>query len=221
MSPPRSFSATVAAGFASPVDDAQRVFRCLLEVLSRPGQPRPFPILPPAPVPLSAEVAAILLTMADFDSPVWVSPSLHTQGLEDWLAFHTGASLTDTPARASFAVCAPTDPLPPLDTLSLGSAEAPELSTTILFQGVHVASPTGTPLRTPPVPGWTMQGPGIAGTVSLTIDGLPAEFETWWADNTSLYPQGVDVLLCAEQTLCGLSRTTQITPSSASIPEEA
>ncbi|MBP0573397.1 phosphonate C-P lyase system protein PhnH, partial [Mycobacterium tuberculosis] len=77
-------------GFAAPVLDAQATFRAVLDALARPGTvmalTRPGLVPPPG---LPAAAAAVLLALADRDTPVFLAggrahPAAH------WLAFHTG-----------------------------------------------------------------------------------------------------------------------------------
>jgi alpha-D-ribose 1-methylphosphonate 5-triphosphate synthase subunit PhnH len=42
------------------------------------------------------------------------------------------------------------------------------------------------------------------------VDGLPHDFAARWAANRALFPRGVDLVLCADDTLVALPRTTQI-----------
>lgn len=199
-------AASLTPGFADAVHDAQTVFRCALTALSRPGQWATVPHLPPAPAPLSPAAAALILTLADMDTPLWLDPLLSTPEVTDWVRFHTGAPLVSLPEQAAFAVIADGAALTALDRFSLGTAEAPDLAATLIVQ-------------LPPQPedadARTLTGPGIDGSLSLTVYGLPDAF---WAERetfASLFPQGVDVLLTTRDAVCGLPRTTRATLSAA------
>ena len=63
-------------GFADPVLDAQRVFRGVMEALARPGSLQPLADLPEVPAPLTPELAAIALALADADAPLWLDAPL-------------------------------------------------------------------------------------------------------------------------------------------------
>jgi len=62
----------IQPAFRDPARQSQAVFRTVMEAMARPGR-----ILPLAggfspPAPLSATAAAILLTLADFETAVWL-----------------------------------------------------------------------------------------------------------------------------------------------------
>src|SRR6185437_12731453 len=91
---------TLTAGFAEPVMDAQRSFRAVLDAMARPGTIRRVGgVIPPAP--LDAATAAVLLTLADNETPIWLDQA--AARCRDWLAFHCAAVFTE-PGAATFAV---------------------------------------------------------------------------------------------------------------------
>ena len=108
----------LAPGFTDPVHDAQGTFRAIMDALARPGQPRPLaPGLAP-PAPLTAELAAVALALTDADTPVWLDATLAAEPeVAAYLRFHTGAPLTDDPARAAFALIRDPVRCPPLLSL--------------------------------------------------------------------------------------------------------
>jgi alpha-D-ribose 1-methylphosphonate 5-triphosphate synthase subunit PhnH len=197
-------NAPLLPGFTDPVHESQQVFRRVLEALSRPGMEQSITALPQSPAPLAAPVAAVLLTLADPDTPVWLSPALNQTAVRDWLTFHAAVAWTDSLSQAAFAVMQADDPLPALDTFALGSSEVPQASTTLLIQGL-AGHADGPPL--------TLQGPGIKHQQALTLPASLAEgLIPLWADNNAFYPQGIDALLFDNDTprFWGLSRTTTL-----------
>ncbi|GAB3124542.1 phosphonate C-P lyase system protein PhnH [Novispirillum itersonii] len=199
-------ASSLTPGFSDAVHQSQAVFRCALTALSRPGQWATVPHLPPAPAPLSAAAAAMILTLADMDTPLWLDPVLSTPEVTGWVRFHTGAPLVSLPEQAAFAVIADCAALTALDRFSLGTAEAPDLAATLIVQ---------LPPQDATSPARTLTGPGIDGSLSLTVSGLPDAF---WADREAfapLFPQGVDVLLTTPEAVCGLPRTTHATLTAA------
>ena len=106
--PPIDLS-TLTPGFTDTVHDSQRVFRSLLEALSRPGTIQSLDAGMPGyavsqvsseeGVPLAAFAA--LLALADFSTPVHLPPEC--RALADAVRFHTGAPLTHDHAQAVFA----------------------------------------------------------------------------------------------------------------------
>ena len=94
-------------GFADPVLDAQRVFRGVMEALARPGSLQPLADLPEVPAPLTPELAAIALALADADAPLWLdAPLAGAPAVAEFLRFHTGAPIVKDPAEAAFALVA-------------------------------------------------------------------------------------------------------------------
>src|SRR5581483_9942590 len=102
---------SVLPGFADAPRDAQRVFRLVLDAMARPGRVVEIG-LAQAPEGLSPAAAALLLTLADSDTPVWLDAA--SAGAASWLRFHCGCPLTAEPAAARFAYCRDPARLPPL-----------------------------------------------------------------------------------------------------------
>jgi alpha-D-ribose 1-methylphosphonate 5-triphosphate synthase subunit PhnH len=192
---------TLTLGFADTVHDSQRVFRALLDALSRPGtvvsidavlsESRRMPSAPLA-------AFAALLALADFSTPVFLQHE--DAALSDAIRFHTGAPLTLDAGIASFAYLHDAATLPPLDTFSLGEAETPEAAATLF---IRVESLTrGVPT--------VWRGPGIADAREVSIAGLPDSFWKQRAALASQFPRGIDCYFVAGGELIGLPRTTQV-----------
>ncbi len=184
----------LSAGFAAPVADAQRCFRAVLDAMARPGTIAAVPA-PDAPAPLMAAAAAVLLALADHETPLALDPAL--DAARHWIAFHTGAPLTHDAGQAAF-VCAAT--LADLSSLRVGSHEMPETSATVVLQVAALGS--GRRYR--------LSGPGLRVPAILAVDGLPAGFAASWAANHALFPRGIDLILCAGTDLAALPRTVCI-----------
>ena len=185
-------------GFANPVDDAQTAFRSVLDAMARPGSSHsagtgltPPPCLDPA-------TAAMLLTLADAETPVFLAPEL--EPARDWVAFHCGAALLAEPARAAFVVATS---LPDLTALDSGTDEAPENSATVILQLPALGEG----------PAWALAGPGLREPGILRARGLPADFAAAWARNHAAFPRGIDLILCAGAVLVALPRSLRITES--------
>ena len=187
----------LGAGFADPVHDAQAAFREALGALSRPG--RRVTLGAPVPdCPLSAAMAHLLLMLTDDDTAVWWQQS--DAATAEWLRFHTGATLADTPDAAAFAVVTNPGAMPTLDAFAWGSAESPEMSATLL---VEVQSFDGGPATD-----W--RGPGIQDTQTVRIDGLAPDFWVQWRAIQAAFPQGIDVIFTCANEAIGLPRTTGV-----------
>ena len=181
-------------GFADPVADSQATFRAVLDAMSHPGRVATAGTGLRPPPPLHPATAAVLLTLVDTDTPLWLHDAFAPA--RDWLAFHCGAAFAD-PARAAFAA-APV--LPGFAAFAAGSDEAPELSATLIVQVAALGS--GAAL--------TLSGPGLLAAGMLAVDGLPADFPALWAANHALYPRGIDLLLCCGTSLAALPRSVTV-----------
>jgi alpha-D-ribose 1-methylphosphonate 5-triphosphate synthase subunit PhnH len=182
-------------GFADPVRDAQSTFRAVLDAMARPGQLHHAGQNLVAPEPLDRATAAVLLTLVDNETPIWLDPA--AAQARDWLAFHCGAAIVDAPDKAAFALGLS---LPDLETLPAGTHESPESSATLILQVRALG--TGTRYR--------LSGPGLRVPAPLSVTGLPGDFLHIWQQNRTLYPRGVDLVLCADATLTALPRSVTI-----------
>jgi alpha-D-ribose 1-methylphosphonate 5-triphosphate synthase subunit PhnH len=183
-------------GFADPTAGAQACFRAVLDAMSRPGTVHDAGTGLTPPAPLDAATAAVLLTLADADTPVFIAAK--HQAVREWAGFHCGCPFAATPADASFVLAAE---LPDLGSLDAGSDEAPHASATALLQVRALGGGSA----------WRLDGPGLRQPASLLVDGLPGDFAAIWAANHALFPRGVDIILCAGGRLAALPRSLRIT----------
>jgi alpha-D-ribose 1-methylphosphonate 5-triphosphate synthase subunit PhnH len=201
MTPSSSaFAVAIAPGFTDPVFQSQATFRAVLDALAEPGTERPVAGIAAAPTPLSPVAAAVIATLADFETAVWRDATLRTPEIEAWLAFHTGAPATLDPARAVFAVIGAAEATPNFADFSLGTDVDPSASATLVLQ----VAGFGAGRR------WRLSGPGIDGTRDVTIAGAPADLAERLAANRALFPRGVDLILAGPASVMGLPRTTRI-----------
>jgi len=97
-----------ALAFADPVFESQAAFRAILGAVARPGAILACGGGLEPPAPLSPAAAAAFLALADFETPLWIAPSLSANGeIAAYLKFHTGATLAAAPDRAAFALVDP------------------------------------------------------------------------------------------------------------------
>lgn len=189
------------ARFDDPVLGAQSIFRAVMEALAHPGTPHPIAFSGAPPAPLTPELAAVVLTLCDHDTPIWLDPALAgSADVGEWIGFHTGAPIERDTARAAFALATDGDLLPPLATFAQGTDEYPDRSTTVMLAVPALAG--GAALRA--------RGPGIANDVMLAPQGLPHHFATERAENRDRFPRGVDLLLTAPGMVLGLPRSTRL-----------
>jgi alpha-D-ribose 1-methylphosphonate 5-triphosphate synthase subunit PhnH len=182
-------------GFADPVSGAQTCFRAVLGGMSRPGSLHDVGDGLTPPPPLDPATAAVLLTLVDADTPIWLAPSFASA--RDWIAFHCGATVVSEIGQAVFAVATE---MPDIATLNTGTDEGPEDAATLVLQVRGFES--GTRLR--------LAGPGLAAPATLLVDGLPDGFASAWAANHALYPRGVDLIVCTGKRLAALPRSVRI-----------
>src|SRR4051794_12499917 len=83
-------SGDLSPGFADPVTSAQACFRAVLDAMARPGRIKTVPEVA-APAPVCAAAGAVLLTLVDPETPLWLDPK--AVAARAWIAFHTGAPL--------------------------------------------------------------------------------------------------------------------------------
>jgi alpha-D-ribose 1-methylphosphonate 5-triphosphate synthase subunit PhnH len=183
----------LSPGFADPVANAQSCFRFVLDAMARPGCVHAIGGVR-APAPLCDAAAAVLLTLADHETPLWLDPA--AAGARAWIAFHTGAPSVAV-AEAMFVMALH---LPDLAELADGSDEMPETSPTVILQVASVT--TGRRL--------VLEGPGLREPRVVSVDGLPADFVSVWQQNHGRYPRGIDLILCAGDELTALPRSVSI-----------
>ena len=186
---------TIAAGFADPALDAQATFRCLLEAIAHPGRIVMAPgNLPAPPAPLLAPAYAMALTLLDFETPLWLEPSLATPAVIDSLRLQCGCPIVPQ-ADARFALLAGSGA--PLGAFDQGTPEYPDRSATLIWQveGLEAG------------PGVRLTGPGIRTSTRLHVEGLPADFWALWGMNHSQFPLGVDVVFVTTDRMAALPRS--------------
>lgn len=188
----------IAAGFADPALGAQATFRCLLQAIAHPGRIVMAPDgLPTPPAPLLAPTYAAALTLLDFETPLWVEPSLATPAVIDSLRLQCGCPIA-TQATASFALL--TGSGAPLAAFHQGTAEYPDRSATLIWQVESLAAERGVLLT----------GPGIRTGTPLHIGGVPADFWAQWGMNHRQFPLGVDVVFVTADRLAALPRSIEV-----------
>ncbi len=191
----------LAPAFAEPVLEAQRVFRAVMQAISRPGvvQSLNCALLPPPP--LSPGAAAIALALFDYETPVWLDrPLAEAEDVSCWLRFHTGAPITTDPRQAAFALIADAIHAADFSLFAHGTPDYPDGSTSLILQVDSVSG--GAPLR--------LTGPGIPGELTLSVHPLPDSFANNMIENRSLFPRGVDVLLVTHDAVIALPRSTRV-----------
>lgn len=184
-------TASLSGGFANAPTDSSRAFRAAMNAMARPGRIEEIEGAAP-PAPLSAAAGALLLTLADQETPVHLAGAHDCREIRDWLTFHTGAPLV-TAERAMFAV-GTWEALTPLARFRQGEAEYPDRSASLIVER-EALSATGARLT----------GPGIETSAMLSLP----EVEAFQA-NAALFPLGLDFWFTAGSRIAALPRTTKV-----------
>lgn len=187
------------AGFEDPVGGAQATFRAALRALATPGRAQPVNAACGVPPGLSAAMTALLLTLVDVDTPVWL-PAAIDEGVRQFLRFHCACPLVSDPGQARFAAVPAGFQAPPMEELDAGDPAYPDQSCTLLLDVASLSAGLAV----------TLSGPGIEHAQPLSVSGLPAGFWRQWQVNHRRFPLGVDVLLTQGGQVCGLPRTTRV-----------
>lgn len=190
-------------GFAMPVQGAQQTFRALLDALARPARPVATPTEIGVPRPLTAAAAAAVLTLCDDSTVLWLDGRLRdeSQDAEAWMRFHSGATITDEPAAAAFAIVSSPAAMPDLTLFAQGTDEAPHTSVTIIVIDGDASGGAA----------FTAEGPGFENPTRWVAPAFPPDFHRQWQANAARFPRGVDLIIAGRDTFVGLPRTTRLT----------
>lgn len=188
-------------GFEDPVHGAQATFRAVLSAISRPGEI--ISIAAPAgfPSPLRPAMAAVLLTLADHDTTLWLSDDPREQDVREYLTFHCGCRFAASAGQAQFVVCRNLSAMPPLADLAQGTTDYPDRSATLII-GMDCFKSAGLPAR--------LSGPGIATSTTIESAELDRHFWSRARANAEHFPLGVDFIFCTDDAVMALPRSTQI-----------
>lgn len=177
--------------FADAPVEAARVFRSALNAMARPGRIEDVKgTMPPAP--LSTAAGCMLLTLCDTETPVFLAETHDRPEVRDWITFHCGAPQVGA-GQARFALGA-WDALKPLDRFSIGTAEYPDRSATLIVESVRLTPDSA-----------RLTGPGIKDAAWLSLP----EIEAFHA-NHALFPLGLDFFFTAGAQLAALPRSTRV-----------
>lgn len=186
-------------GFADVAAQSAHAFRAIMQAMARPGCVMDIGVDIAAPEPLLGSTAAVILTLCDFQTPVWLAPELRSEKVVHYLRFHTGAPITEEASQALFVIAAAGQRLPAPGLLLQGNHEYPDRSATIVIQ---------TPGFVPGAVALT--GPGIRGSAQFGVAGIEDGFWAAMTENHARFPIGVDVIFAAPRQLAALPRSTAI-----------
>ena len=191
----------MSRGFSDPVLDSQAVFRAVMGAFAAPA--RVIGITPPAvepPHPLSPLAAALVLTLCDFETALWLDPAFAASpDVAAYIRFHTSAVIVADPAAAAFSLISDVGAMPPFAAFAQGTAEYPDRSTTLI---IEVASLATTQFQ--------FSGPGFETSRTFSATPMPSDFVSQWRLNAALFPRGVDLVFAAPGELAALPRSARL-----------
>jgi alpha-D-ribose 1-methylphosphonate 5-triphosphate synthase subunit PhnH len=190
-----------ALAFADPAVESQAAFRSILKAIASPGAIESCGRGLAPPSPLAPAAAAAILTLADFETALWIAPSLAGGEAVASLKFHTGSSLAASPDQAAFALVDLEQDGLDLMSFAQGAPDYPDRSTTVVAQTRSLSR--GTRMR--------IAGPGVRGTAEIEFGPTPSDFLAQWAANHSRFPLGVDLILAHGSELAALPRSVRLT----------
>lgn len=190
----------LSPGFADPVFGSQAVFRAVMRAMARPGRVVRLVASLAPPAPLSPEMAAIVLALADYETPLWLDPALaRVPDVGAWLRFHTGARIVAAPGEAHFALISKPLECPNFSAFAQGSPDFPDSSATLIMEVDRFRSS-----------GLALEGPGIRGVQGFDAAPLPEDFVARWAANRALFPRGIDLVLAGAGAVAALPRSVAV-----------
>ncbi len=193
----------IVRAFDDPVVDGTLAFRGLMQAQANPGRIVTLSRPPGGIGGLCPAAFAVLLTLCDSGTPLYLEPSLTSDGAADHLRFHAGCPLTEDPSKGHFVVLNAETGLAILARVTRGTADYPDRGATAILQ-VPAMSPQG-PL--------TLTGPGIETSrrLGLGIDAqATAALLEILGENHALFPMGFDLFLACGRDIAALPRTTKV-----------
>lgn len=181
----------LSGGFADAPIQSARAFREILEAMARPGTLHQVAGAHP-PQPLSTAAGAVLLTLCDSTTPLFLAGDADCQKVRDWIAFHIGAPLVAAEA-AAFAL-GTWDDLQPVSRFSIGLPDYPDRSVTLIVELDRL----------------TNHGPALTGPGIETVTWLNLPETAAFRANRALFPLGFDTIFTSGERLAALPRTTRV-----------
>ncbi len=192
-------AATMSRTQGDPAHDNQRIFRAILLTMAQPGTVTVLGNWPNPPKGPHPAAAAVCLTLADMDTPMWVNSPAPVD-VTTYLRFHCGCPIIRSQEECTFGLILDGNELPDLERFNPGDIEYPDRSATLIIQ----VSPIGIGS------GVSLSGPGIRDNTLLHVDGLHPDFWQAMQQNSRRFPLGYDVILTTETEIVSLPRSIQV-----------
>lgn len=198
-------TAPLAGGFGDAVTQSQAVFRAVMDAMARPGSVHSLSVELAPPPPLTPELAAIVLALADHEAPVWLDSVLaQAADVGAYLRFHTGARIVEAPQEAAFALVTDAVALPPFAAFAQGTDAYPDTSTTLVMAVQRLDDDEGASGA------FALEGPGIAGRSHLAVAPVAADLTVRLRANRALFPRGIDCIFTAAGKIAAIPRSTVV-----------
>lgn len=182
---------TLSGGFANPATQSAHAFRSVMQAMARPGTIQDIDGAAP-PAPLSPATGAVLLTLCDTETPIYLAGDMDCDAVRAWLSFHTGAPVVGS-AHCMFAV-GTWEALAPLSIYPIGTSEYPDRAATLIVESSQLVQS-----------GATLTGPGIKDHATLSLPEVDA-----FKANRLLFPLGLDFIFASANRIAALPRSTKV-----------
>lgn len=184
---------------------AQRVFRQLLQAMSRPGRICALPVSPPALRKPWGALLLLLESLLDHEVGIAVIGGGKAEKLPAQIAGRTQCRVADV-GQADFVIVADGDSRGEVLRAKRGTLQYPDASATIVFQVRSLVSTGGAQS------GAILKGPGIRDELMLgAIRGLAARELDRLREANADFPLGVDALIIDDAgRILGIPRSTDI-----------
>lgn len=191
---------SIAPGFSDLTHQSQQSFKAIMDAMAQPGKIYDAPHKLDAAGTLNPVAAMVALTLCDAETLIYLDQTLDSAETRQFLAFHTGASITTDPHKAQFAFLSGADALEGDHNFNMGNHEYPDQSTTVIVAVNDLANHAGA----------TLFGPGIETSRAFASSSLSKKFWQQAKANNAEYPLGIDHIFLTETQLAALPRSTKI-----------
>lgn len=167
------------------------IFRQIMFAMSHPGESYQLSAEIDVPQCECTNLFVVLLCLCDKDTPLYLSPTLQTASIINWVNFYLGCPIVE-PAEASFAA-GPFHELVPLEQFPQGNPRYPDQSATLLV------------CNEPWDDICEISGPGIDGKRQKALPN-PKILQ----ENHLRYPLGCDFIFVSNDSVFCLPRSINI-----------
>jgi alpha-D-ribose 1-methylphosphonate 5-triphosphate synthase subunit PhnH len=176
-----------------PVHDTRETFRALVDAASRPGTVQTTPVDPAA--------HAVASTLVDHEVTFCGDEEPVLSALE------RESRLNEAPFETADVVLVDGHTDGRVTEAKRGTLKEPSDGATLVYS---VETLTDLPAAAADCLELAVSGPGVPGTRTFGVDGLPSEEVAAIASAQSTYPRGVDVYLAADDRVAALPRSVDV-----------